>query len=414
MSDKNIKTFLFAALVFAALVFSFNALPVTAQVEDTKILKDKVAPLIEQSKYIEALPILEKLVSVEPENANNQFFLGAALLAKTRTVSDKEEIKQLFTRARKAFVKAKELGHPEPKLDAFIEGIPEDGVIPNYTENAETERIMQEAESFFAQGKMDEALKKYQKAFQIDPKLYYAALYSGDVYVQKNDFTNAEIWYQKAIQVDPTRETAYRYSATPLMKQKKYDEARDRYVEAYITEPFNNLAIGGMNQWAQVTGAKLGHPKIDIPASVKTGDNGNVNITLGMGDDNGDGSFAWTAYGLARATWQTSKSGLGEDFKKAYPNEKVYRHSLAEEYAALKTTVIVLKESQNSKEKSIKKLNPQLEKLVKLHDDGLLEPYILLAMADKGIYQDYAPYLKQNRDKMRRYVVEYVLTGGGK
>ncbi len=163
-----------------------------------------------------------------------------------------------------------------------------------------------------------------------------------------------------------------------------------------------------------MTGASLGHPNIAIPASVKTGDNGNVNITLGLGDDNGDGSFAWTIYGITRATWQTSKSGLGEDFKKAYPNETVYRHSLAEEFAALKTTVTVLKESLNGTKKTVKKLNPQLAKLIKLSDDGLLEPYILLAMTDRGIFQDYAPYLKANRDKLHRYVVEYVLTDGGK
>ncbi len=413
MPNMIIKNCSCAALLCAALIFSFSVSPVFAQTADARALQAKVTPLIESGKYIEALPILEKLVLTEPENANTQFYLGFALLAKTRTVSDQEEIKQLFIRARQSFVKAKKLGHPEPKLDAFIEGIPENGIIPGYTENVETERLMQEAESFFAQGKMKEALQKYQKAFQIDPKLYAAALYSGDVYFQTGDFASAEIWYQKAIQVDPNRETAYRYSATPLMKQKKYEQARDRYVEAYIVEPFNKLAVGGMNQWAQATGATLGHPKIDVPVNVSANGENDVKITVGAGADQGDGSFAWTVYGLSKAKWQTGKTGLSENFKKAYPNEKTYRHSLAEEFDALKTTVAVLKESR-SKEKNAAKLNQQLEKLIKLHDDGLLEPYILFALADEGIFEDYAPYLKQNREKLRRYVVEYVLTGGGK
>jgi hypothetical protein len=54
-----------------------------------------------------------------------------------------------------------------------------------------------------------------------------------------------------------------------------------------------------------------------------------------------------------------------------------------------------------------------LTKLKKLNDEGLLEAYILLARPDAGIVRDHPDYLKQHRDKLRRYVVEYVITGGG-
>jgi hypothetical protein len=42
-----------------------------------------------------------------------------------------------------------------------------------------------------------------------------------------------------------------------------------------------------------------------------------------------------------------------------------------------------------------------------------LEAYILLAQADGGIAQDHPAYLKDNRDKLRLYMVKYVVTGGG-
>ncbi|HST50636.1 MAG TPA: hypothetical protein VLJ61_01395 [Pyrinomonadaceae bacterium] len=64
-------------------------------------------------------------------------------------------------------------------------------------------------------------------------------------------------------------------------------------------------------------------------------------------------------------------------------------------------------------DKKVKSLSPSLAKLKKLNDEGLLEAYILLARADQGIADDYPAYLAQNRDKLRRYVVEYILTGGG-
>ena len=319
MLHKNMKTHTLFALILALLV-SLTVLPARAQVEDAKNLKERAAVLVKQSKLIEALPLLEQIAIIEPENADNQFHLGAALLAQTRVATDKEEIKQFFIRARKALIKAKQLGHQEPKLDAIIQSIPENGSVPSYSKNAETEQLMREAESFFAQGKMDEALKKYQKALQLDPTLYYAALYSGDVFVQKSDFSNAEVWYRKAIQIDPNIETAYRYSATPLMRQKKYDQARDRYVEAYITEPFNKYTAAGLGQWAQVTGATLGHPNIEIPTNFSSDGNGKTNITLDanslLSGKKDDGSSAWLMYGITRANWQT-------EFVKKFPNEKV-------------------------------------------------------------------------------------------
>ena len=107
-------------------------------------------------------------------------------------------------------------------------------------------------------------------------------------------------------------------------------------------------------------------------------------------------------YGITRANWQT-------EFVKKFPDEKVYRHSLAEELDALRA-VITLATTDNK----AKKMTLSLAKLKELNDKGLLESYILLARADKGIYQDYAKYRKQNRDKLQRYVVEYILTGGGK
>ena len=39
---------------------------------------------------------------------------------------------------------------------------------------------------------------------------------------------------------------------------------------------------------------------------------------------------------------------------------------------------------------------------------GLLEAYVLLAKPDAGIARDYVEYRKNNRDKLRRYMNEYV------
>ena len=56
----------------------------------------------------------------------------------------------------------------------------------------------------------------------------------------------------------------------------------------------------------------------------------------------------------------------------------------------------------------LKPVNPQIAALVKLNEAGLLEAYILFAHPDAGIAQDYAAYRAKNRDKLMRYLTEYV------
>ncbi len=412
--QKLTRTFLLRSLILILLI-AFGSLNLIAQTTDNlDLLREKISILNKQTKLLEMMPLVEKLIIADPKDPEAQFQYGFCLLAKAKVESDKNEAAKLNIRARKAFIKSKELGQKDKIVDALIGSLPEDGIMRgSFSINPIAEELMNAAEVSFSSGKMDDALQNYQKALKLDPTIYEAALFSGDVYVQKDDFKNAEIWYQRAISIDPNRETAYRYSATPLMKQKKYDLARDRYVEAYISEPFSQFSTAGLTNWAKITSTDIGHPRIDIAANVGKGKNGNTSITLNLDDKTDDGSFVWTAYGLARATWQPNDTGLSENFRKNYPNEKSYRHSLAEEFDALKLAVATLKSRMKDKDNPVKTLNPQLAKLIKLYDDGLLEPFILLAKTDEGIFQDYAPYLKTNRDKLRRYVVEYVLTAGG-
>ena len=402
MSHRKLLVTLLTLLFLSVVIAS----PTQGQTEGTAELKRQATALLKENKYTEALPILEKIAAAEPNDGETQFFLAFALIGQATNTKDNAARKALRVRARQAFVKAKALNYDEPKIDAMILGLPEDGSdSPGFTSNAKANQLMEEGEALFSQGKPDEALKKYQEALELDPKLYSAALFSGDIYLQKEDYAKAEIWYQKAIAIDPNKETAYRYSATPLMKQRKIDEARDRYIEAFISEPYNRFARGGLIQWGQATQTSLAHPEITIPTNVTFDDKGDAKINLDAsallgGKD--DGSFAWISYGATRSTWRKEK------FAKTFPNEKTYRHSLAEEADALRSVLSVA-----TADKKDKKLSPSLTKLKKLDEEGLLESYILLAQPDEGIAQDHPAYLKQNREKLRRYMLQYVVKGGG-
>jgi tetratricopeptide (TPR) repeat protein len=393
------------ALLVVCLTAAGPCAPARAQAaDDLQKLKQKASELIAAQRYTEALPLLEKIGAADPEDAENQFYLGFALIARANVSKDEAERASLRARARTSFLKAKGLGYNKPILDAVIQSL--DPAAPKgrgFSRNAEADRLMREAESSFAQGRHDEALASYQRALALDPDLYEAALYSGDVYTHRGDFAQAEVWYQKAIRIDPTRETAYRYSATPLMKQRKYEEARDRYVEAFITEPYNRYTAAGLTQWAQATDTRLGHPSVDIPVGVTFDAKGNANVRLdpaALGKE--DGSFAWVGYGATRTLWRREK------FARTFPREAGYRHTLAEEAEALRAV-----DAAAAADKKTKALSPALAKLKRLDEEGLLEAYVLLARPDEGIALDHPAYLRQNRERLRRYVVAYVLNGGG-
>jgi Tfp pilus assembly protein PilF len=243
------RKFLPVAMCFVVLLLCFSsswycAATCAQTSQNTAELKQRLSALIKETKYTEALPLLEQLVVAEPNNADMHFHLGFALIATAHNTNDDAARKALRVRARKAFIRAKELNISEPVVTALIESLPPDGTDgPAFSPNIAANALMTKAEGLFSQGKLDEALKNYQKALELDPSLYHAALFSGDAYMQEGDFAQAEKWYQRAIAIDPNRETAYRYSATPLMKQGKTKAARDRYVEAFITEPYNRFSV---------------------------------------------------------------------------------------------------------------------------------------------------------------------------
>lgn len=399
---KNPKMILIHLSIAVSLIF-FTFIAVTAQTAAEIAEADKkVSELFNQKRFAEAVPYLATLVKAKPDEPELRFLYGFALLAKSKTVDDTDMGKLLSAQALAEFKKAKELGLADDANDKLIALLSNDGSsnsTPGYSKNPEANKLMNQAEGYFTQSNYAQAAEFYQKALQLDPNIYEAALYSGDSYMQLGDYKNAEIWYQKAIVIDPTRETAYRYSATPLMKQSKYDQARDRYIEAYITEPYSKMAVGGLTQWAQMTKTRLGHPKFSIP-EFKIDDKGKTSSTIAVNPLD-DGSMAWIGYTTTRSEWYEKK------FAKTFPAEKKYRHTLQEEVEALRNVIQLAKELKG------KDKNPQFEKLIKLDQEGLLEAFVLMAIADQGISEDHPAYLKQNREKLRQYVVKYVITGGG-
>ncbi|HEX5965333.1 MAG TPA: hypothetical protein VFY51_05365, partial [Pyrinomonadaceae bacterium] len=139
--------------------------------------------LYDDAKWIEALPLFEKLAVRYPEDGKVIEALGMLLIAQTSYVKDAAERKAARKRGRELLVKAQSLGVSNALLRSTIESIPADGgEEKGFSLKKEVDEAMREGEAAFARNDMPKALEMYQRALLLDPKLYEAALFAGDVF----------------------------------------------------------------------------------------------------------------------------------------------------------------------------------------------------------------------------------------
>lgn len=397
------RSLLFAALLTISLLSSGSG----QTPADPDLAKDKTyaIDLERAGKYPEALPFLRKLHERAPNDPEITLYLADALLVDASGITEPEQQRQQRIQARNLFKLAIDQGSKADFAAQMVSYLPEDGKFAKYSDDPEVHRLVSQGEAAFAKGNLDEAKDWYIRAVVLDPKNYDAALFAGDIYFRKKDPVSAGEWFSRAIKIDPDRETAYRYWGDALMSRGKYSEARDKYILAIIAEPYSQFVWNGAKNFLNGTHQQATWYKIKPQANVTSKDDKNTNITLNIGDlkkDDPSGT-AWMMYGISRAAYQT------QSFKKDYPNEPKYRHTLKEEADALSLAVTAIDNKEGKKKKKNAALPPDLAALLRLKEAGLIEPYVLLNVPDDEIVKDYETYRKQHRELLVRYLSEIVL-----
>jgi tetratricopeptide (TPR) repeat protein len=321
-------------------------------------------------------------------------------------LTDTGQIKAVLTETRDAAKRAVELGDTARFIRELANIDP--GQIPYSSLVSPGAALLKEAEKAYAAGDFKTAMEKYTAAADADPKLYEAALFAGDTAFVQKDLPTAAKWFARAIAIDPDRETAYRYWGDAILKLGNNPiDARDKFIDAIVAEPYKNLSWQGIENWTAREKAILMPPKIQLPAAPIQDPKNPKNITININpadamDKKNAGGFAWMMYSMKRATFR------GDDFKKDFPDEKEYRHSLREEDEALGMVVTVLKERKLKPSQ----LDESLRNLVALSDAGMLDCWILINAADEGIAQDYPAYRKEHRQLLHDYMARFVVHGG--
>jgi tetratricopeptide (TPR) repeat protein len=367
---------------------------------DSEVQKEdqQAEALFEQQNYLAALPLFEDLHQQRPESNVFRERLAMCLLAKmgTEAQSDATLTRE---RAKKLLLEAKAAGDNSDLLQLMLEKLSTPFAGAAGLQKSPGAESMLKAEKAFSNGKLKKALELYKEASEADPKLYEAALLAGDTEYKMKDYDEAGTWFAKAIAINPDRETAYRHWGDTLVHSGKLKAAQSKFVEAVIAEPYTKASWVGLQQWASASNARLASPPITLPKQAVPDAKGNVNVTVDPSSTGSPALGAWLIYSTQPMMWRST------EFKKHFPNETVYRHSLTEEAEGLRSVIAVVKQ-QNIPED---KLDPTLKSLLALEKDGMVECWILLNGADVGIVQDYAAYRATHRGLLHAYLDKYVI-----
>ena len=299
-----------------------------AQQTDYEAERQRAMELFNEQKFAAAMPILEKLVKIKTDDLVVWEQLGWSTMVVAASIKDPTQRKQGRERARQAFLRAKELGDDSNLLRSGLEAMsgPDPGDL-TISKNQQADAAMREGEDAYSKGDLDKALARYSRALELEPELYEAALFAGDMEFKKGSkstdpqfrsdaFDRAGIWFAKAIAIESNRETAYRYWGDALDAQGKTNEARDKFVEAIVAEPYMRRVYEGLTQWAERHKVDLGHPKIDQPPpsmkSEKSGDQTTILIDPSKLDPKSPGHY-WSgllpAPACAGSFHRASRSG---------------------------------------------------------------------------------------------------------
>ena len=355
----------------------------------------------DQGKMVQAMPMLEGLSAKYPTDIAIKERWAFSMMAYAATLKEPEQRKKVRARARNIGLEAQKLGDSSPLLLSILD-VPADGSESPSSGSPEVVEAMKIAEADFVRGNYDKARDGYMRVMLLDPNNYAAALFTGDVFFKQHMQGSAGEWFARAVQLDPNRETAYRYWADSLLALGKNDESREKFIQAVVAEPYVRRTWEGLTKWAQYNKSELHFVKLQNRGDITIKDEKTINITVDLGQKDDLNSLAWLTYNMSRASWH------GDRFKKEFPNEPQYRHTLKEETDSLSTMLAVLKEQKDFKKKQ-NTLDPGLIELFKLQDAGFIEAFVLINRADDGIAQDYSQYRERNREKIRAYLDEFVV-----
>ncbi len=384
------------AAIFLIAMFSFGAFS-QKPVVDVAAERARAMVLIDENKYLDAYPILEKIAPMLPNDVDVWTHYGIATTARSATLKDPAERQAARRKGYEILSRAKELGTENTTALDMLDQLPPDGGgEDNFSGDPKIEEALREGEAFFGRGEYDKAFASYESGYKLDPKNYEAILFMGDSRYAAKRYSESEPWFAKAAALDPDRDMAFRFWGDALLAQNKLNEAGEKFIDAFIADPYSRYAWDNVVKLANKYD-KAPRIKGVLPPGTKPFESINIDETQLKAED---GTEHWSEYSKVKSAWKTIT------FKKEFPGE-TYRQTLKEEAAALRAVAVAGDAAITSGK--LKEPHPSIANLVEINKKGLIEPYVLIMLPNEDIAQDYVAYRKTNRAKLRQFLSEFVV-----
>jgi tetratricopeptide (TPR) repeat protein len=253
-------------------------------------------------------------------------------------------------------------------------------------------KLFEAGEQLFAEGRYADALKKYEAAFPLAPKVSGLWVVAGNCHFAQKDYPQAEALFRRATEIEPRNSQAWRFLSNALLAQDKGDAAAQALIDAIAAEPTPASVWMALNHIKPLKPLQLRRG-----SQVNAGSDGNLKISLDarIQKENGtpDSAF-WLAMGMVEIKLR------GDD-----KDKKLSAFDI--ELETWRTALKIIGELNTKSGKELS--DPALRQMQVFERDGQLEPALLLLTYRQAYRPALEKWVAANPDGVAKFINRYGL-----
>ncbi|MET0982133.1 MAG: tetratricopeptide repeat protein [Telluria sp.] len=191
---------------------------------------------VARGKYQEAFERFEAARVAAPQAAL-PLSAAAALLQDLSTRVAPKQTAELRDRARQLAQRALALDADDALAQEALRKLDEDAPSPLREPNPAAAKVLDEAEVFFSERRLAEALVKYKEAMALDPLISMPWVGAGDCHFFQKQWSDAEQFFRRATELEPRNSQAWRFLSDALVMQDKRKAGEQALVSAIAADP---------------------------------------------------------------------------------------------------------------------------------------------------------------------------------